>query len=134
MSGYFEDKEKKGVFSSIINNNEAPKVDAVKEKESPIITVKSEPKKEINYRESKYGPIDKLDLSEVIKKTPLDKILVETDCPYLTPLAEGKDKRNEPIFVKHVIQKIADIKGINFQDAAEVTAQNAKKLFVGLKQ
>ena len=65
MSGYFEDKEKKGVFSSIINNNEAPKVDAVKEKESPIITVKSEPKKEINYRESKYGPIDKLDLRNI---------------------------------------------------------------------
>lgn len=75
------------------------------------------------------GIIFKLDLDEIIKKTPLDKILVETDCPYLTPPAEGKDKRNEPIFVKHVIQKIADLKGITFNEVAEATAQNAKKLF-----
>ena len=74
------------------------------------------------------GIIDKLDLTEVIKNIPLDKILVETDCPYLTPKAEG-DKRNEPIFVKHVIQKIADLKGISFDEVASVTTQNAKNLF-----
>ena len=74
------------------------------------------------------GIIDKLDLKEVIEKTPLDKILVETDCPYLTPKVEG-DKRNEPIFVKHVIQKIADLKNITFQEVADKTAQNAKELF-----
>jgi len=74
------------------------------------------------------GIIDKLDLKEVIEKTPLDKILVETDCPYLTPKVEG-DKRNEPIFVKHVAQKIADIKGVSFDEVASVTTQNAKKLF-----
>jgi TatD DNase family protein len=75
------------------------------------------------------GIIFKLDLNEVIKKTPIDKILIETDCPYLTPPAEGKDKRNEPIFVKHVVQKIADLKGISFDEVAEKTTQNAKKLF-----
>jgi TatD DNase family protein len=74
------------------------------------------------------GIIDKLDLKEVIEKTSLDKILVETDCPYLTPKVEG-DKRNEPIFIKHIIQKIADIKDISFEEVAEVTTQNAKKLF-----
>lgn len=74
------------------------------------------------------GIIDKLDLKEVIKKTPLDKILVETDCPYLTPKAEGS-KRNEPIFVKHVIQKIADIKALSFDEVASATTQNAKTLF-----
>ena len=74
------------------------------------------------------GIIDKLDLAEVIKNTPLDKLLVETDCPYLTPKAEG-DKRNEPIFVKHVIQKIADLKGLAFEEVASVTTQNAKNLF-----
>jgi TatD DNase family protein len=74
------------------------------------------------------GITDKLDLDEVIKKIPLDKILVETDCPYLTPKAEG-DKRNEPIFVKHVIQKIADLKGISFDEVASATTQNAKNLF-----
>ena len=75
------------------------------------------------------GIIFKLDLDEVIKKTPLDKILVETDCPYLTPTPEGKDKRNEPIFVKHVVQKIADLRGISFDEVASATTQNAKKLF-----
>jgi len=74
------------------------------------------------------GIIDKLNLDEVIKKTPLDKILVETDCPYLTPKIEG-DKRNEPLFVKHVAQKIADLKGISFDEVASATTQNAKKLF-----
>ena len=75
------------------------------------------------------GIIFKLDLDEVIKKSPLDKILVETDCPYLTPPVEGKDERNEPIFVKHVIQKIADLRGTTFNEVASVTTQNAKKLF-----
>ena len=75
------------------------------------------------------GIIFKLDLDEVIKNCPLDRILVETDCPYLTPLAEGKNKRNEPIFVKHVVQKIADLKEISFDEVASATTENAKKLF-----
>lgn len=75
------------------------------------------------------GIIFKFNIDEVIKKTPLDKILVETDCPYLTPPAEGKDNRNEPIFVKHVVQKIADLKGITFDEVADKTTQNARKLF-----
>jgi TatD DNase family protein len=84
------------------------------------------------------GIIDKLDLTEVIKNIPLEKLLVETDCPYLTPLAavalakEAKiegDKRNEPIFVKHIVQKIADLRGISFEEVASTTTQNAKNLF-----
>lgn len=78
------------------------------------------------------GIIDKLDLKKVIEKTPLDKILTETDCPYLTPLsavAMAKEGRNEPIFVKHIIQKIAEIKNISFDEIASATAQNAKELF-----
>jgi len=74
------------------------------------------------------GIIDKLDLDEVVKNVPLDKILVETDCPYLTPKAEG-EKRNEPIFVKHVIQKIADLREITFEEVADATTNNAKTLF-----
>jgi len=71
----------------------------------------------------------KLPLDEVIKKCPLDKILVETDCPYLTPPKEGKDNRNEPVFIKHIIQKIADLKGISFNEVAQKTTQNAQELF-----
>lgn len=74
------------------------------------------------------GIIYKMDLTEVIKQCPLDKILIETDCPYLTPKEEG-EKRNEPIFVKHVIQKIADLKGLTFDQIAQAATQNAQKLF-----
>jgi len=79
---------------------------------------------------AKGGPASgwKIDLENTIKECPLDKILVETDCPYLTPPAAGVEK-NEPIFVKHVIQKIADLKGTSFQEIADKTTENAKKLF-----
>jgi len=73
------------------------------------------------------GIIFKLNLEEIIKKAPLEKILIETDCPYLTPPQESG--RNEPIFVKHVAQKIADIKKINIEDIIKTTTQNAKTLF-----
>lgn len=74
------------------------------------------------------GIIFKLNIDETIKNAPLDKLLVETDCPYLTPPEEG-EKRNEPSFVKHVIQRIADIRGISYEDVAEKTTENARKLF-----
>ncbi len=74
------------------------------------------------------GIIFKFNIDEVIKNTPLENLLVETDCPYLTPpMAESK--RNEPIFIKHTIQKIAELKGVTFKEVAEKTTQNAKKLF-----
>ncbi len=75
------------------------------------------------------GIIFKYNIDDVIREIPLDKILVETDCPYLTPPQEGKDTRNEPIFIKHVIQKIADLKGTGFEDVAGKTAENARNLF-----
>lgn len=75
------------------------------------------------------GIIFKLNIDEVIKKAPLEKLLVETDCPYLIPPVEGKDNRNEPIFVKHVIQKIADLRCMSFDEVARVTAENARRLF-----
>ncbi|MFA6190534.1 MAG: TatD family hydrolase [Candidatus Staskawiczbacteria bacterium] len=74
------------------------------------------------------GIIFKLSLDEVVKSIPLDKIVVETDCPYLTPPQAGAE-RNEPIFVKHVIQKIAELKGLSFEEVAQATTANAQKLF-----
>lgn len=74
------------------------------------------------------GIMFKFDLKEVIEKTPLDRILVETDCPYLTP-PQASDKRNEPINIKYVVEKIAKIKKVNFETIAEATVQNTKKLF-----
>ena len=80
------------------------------------------------------GIIYKLDLKEVIEKTPLEKILLETDCPYLTPpLArrsqEGEGGRNEPIFVKYIAEEVAKIKKISLEQVAEVTTNNVKELF-----
>jgi len=74
-----------------------------------------------------FKSIKGIDFEENIRKTPLDKILVETDCPYLTPpQIEG---RNEPIYVKYIAEKIAKIKNINYEEIAKITADNAKKLF-----
>jgi TatD DNase family protein len=74
------------------------------------------------------GIIYKLDLEETIKKCPLDKILIETDCPYLTPPQEG-EKRNEPSFVRHIAESIAKIKDMSYEEISEITTQNARKLF-----
>ncbi len=74
------------------------------------------------------GIIFKLDLDDVIRKTPLDKILLETDCPYLTP-PNCKDKRNNPMNIKYVAEKIAEIKNIDIEEIIEATFQNGKKLF-----
>ncbi len=74
------------------------------------------------------GIIFKLDLGEVIKKAPLEKILVETDCPYLIP-PQVKEDRNEPIFVKYIIERIAEIKGVGYKKIVEITTANARKLF-----
>jgi len=73
------------------------------------------------------GIIFKLNLNEVIKKTPLDRILIETDCPYLTP--PQKSGRNEPLYVKYVAEKIAEIKNISYKEVADITTKNAKHLF-----
>jgi TatD DNase family protein len=65
---------------------------------------------------------------ENIKNTPLEKILIETDCPYLTP-PNFPEKRNNPLGVKQVAQKIAEIKNLDFGKVAEITTKNAKDLF-----
>jgi len=74
------------------------------------------------------GIIFKFNINETIQNMPLEKIVVETDCPYLTPGPEA-GKRNEPIFIKHTIQKIAELKNINFQEVSQKTTENARKLF-----
>ncbi len=73
------------------------------------------------------GLIFKMNLDEIIRKTPLERILIETDCPYLTPPQE--QGRNEPLYIKYIVQKIAEIKGVSFKKIAEITSQNARNLF-----
>ncbi len=68
------------------------------------------------------------DYDKVIKQMPLEKLLLETDCPYLTPVP-FRGKRNEPAYVKFVAEKIAELRGISFEEVAETTTKNAKALF-----
>lgn len=68
------------------------------------------------------------DYDKVIKNASLERILIETDCPYLTPIPH-RGKRNEPSYVRYVAEKIAEIKEISFEEVAEATTKNAKELF-----
>jgi TatD DNase family protein len=65
---------------------------------------------------------------EVALEVPLEKLLIETDCPYLTP-HPFRGKRNEPGYVKLVAEQIAEIKGLSYEEVAETTTKNAKKFF-----
>ena len=67
-------------------------------------------------------------MKEVAKEIPLDKLLVETDCPYLTPVPY-RGKENRPAYVKYVAEEIAKIKEITFDEVAKTTSQNAKRIF-----
>jgi TatD DNase family protein len=89
---------------------------------------------EMNFLISLGGPVTFKNAKkpkEVAVEIPLDRLLVETDCPYLTP-HPYRGKRNEPAYVKLVAEQIAELKGLTLEEVAEETAKNAKKLF-GIK-
>ncbi|KRG12835.1 hydrolase TatD [Virgibacillus soli] len=65
---------------------------------------------------------------EVAVQVPMDRLLVETDCPYLAP-HPYRGKRNEPAYVKLVAEQIAELKGLSLQEVAQQTTANAKKVF-----
>lgn len=65
---------------------------------------------------------------ELIETTPIDRIMSETDCPYVSPVPE-RGKRNEPSFVIHTAHKILDIKGIDPVEGAKQLVENAFRLF-----
>jgi TatD DNase family protein len=67
-------------------------------------------------------------LRDIAKNTPLDRVLIETDCPYLTPVPY-RGKRNEPAYVSQVAQQLSSIHGLPLKDVARQTSKNAKQLF-----
>ena len=65
---------------------------------------------------------------KLVKELPLEKIVLETDCPYLTPVP-FRGKRNEPVYTKYVAEEVARIKEISVEQVIKVTTENAKKIY-----
>lgn len=65
---------------------------------------------------------------EVVQEVPIEHLLIETDAPYLTP-EPFRGKINRPYYVEYTAKKIAEIKGIPYEEVAEITCSNAKKFF-----
>ncbi|MFS1664071.1 TatD family hydrolase [Streptococcus sp. zg-JUN1979] len=69
-----------------------------------------------------------LDVQEAAKYLPLDKILVETDAPYLAPVPK-RGRENKPAYTRYVAEKIAELRGTSLEEVAEVTHENAMRVF-----
>ena len=85
----------------------------------------------LNFYLSFAGPVtftNAKNLREVAKCVDLDKILIETDCPWLAPQA-FRGKRNEPSFLPLIAEKIAELKNISFNELTNKTTKNANKIF-----
>ena len=67
-------------------------------------------------------------LRDVVRRVPLERILVETDSPYLTPVPH-RGKRNEPAYVRLVATTVANVRGVSLEDVAQVTTDNTRRLF-----
>ncbi len=73
------------------------------------------------------------EVHEAASFVPLDKLLVETDAPYLAPMPY-RGKRNEPGYTRYVVEKIAELRNLPFEEVAKITQENAHKLFrIGAK-
>lgn len=91
---------------------------------------------EMNYYISLSGIVtfkNAKELQEVARKMPLERLLVETDSPYLAPVPY-RGKPNEPKNVREVAQFVADIKGISYDELAEITTANFYRLFSRAQQ
>jgi TatD DNase family protein len=67
-------------------------------------------------------------LREVVRATSIDRMLVETDCPYLSPVPH-RGKRNEPAYVRLAAERVAQVKGLTLEDVARITTKNVRDLF-----
>ena len=70
----------------------------------------------------------KASLAEVVRKVPLDRLLLETDAPYLTPVPY-RGTRNESAYIPLIAARVAELKGVDLEEVAAVTTRNAKALF-----
>lgn len=86
----------------------------------------------ITFPPLKANPQAQEDLLEVVRNMPEDKILLETDCPYLSPIPY-RGKRGEPWMVEATAAKIAELRGISLEKVLEMTTANAKRLFAKIR-
>lgn len=85
----------------------------------------------LNFYLSIAGPVtytSAKDLREVVQRIPLDRMLLETDCPFLPP-QKFRGKRNEPSFVRYAAEEIANVLGVSVEEVMETTSRNARDLF-----
>jgi TatD DNase family protein len=82
----------------------------------------------ITYKIKKEVVGTKDDIAESIKIIPLEKIMLETDCPYLAP-REFRGQRSEPMYIKYTAEKIASIKNVSIDKVKKNTSENAKDFF-----
>ncbi len=75
------------------------------------------------FRDTRY------DIRKVVKMVPIERILTETDCPYLAPQSM-RGKRNEPSFVRYVVEEIAGIKSLSIEDVSNITTRLFTKTFI----
>jgi TatD DNase family protein len=68
-------------------------------------------------------------LDKEIAQLPVELLLLETDCPYLTPVPH-RGKRNESAYVSHICEKVAELKGLSPQEVARITTANARRMFL----
>jgi TatD DNase family protein len=80
----------------------------------------------VTFKNAKY-------IKEVVRQVPLEKLLVETDAPYLAPVPH-RGKTNQPAYVRHVAEEIARIKGLDLSEVARVTTNNFNSLFKILQE
>jgi TatD DNase family protein len=67
-------------------------------------------------------------LKEVVENIPLTSIVLETDCPYMAP-EPNRGKRNNSAYIRYVAEKIAELKGITYEEVVEQTEKNAKDMY-----
>ena len=86
---------------------------------------------ELEYMISLAGPVtfpNARNLHRLVQNLPLESIVLETDCPWLAPQSH-RGKRNEPAFIVETAHRVAELKGIRFEELVEATSQNARRLF-----
>lgn len=72
------------------------------------------------------------DMREVVKEIPLERILLETDCPYMAPVPK-RGKTNEPAYLTYILDKVSEIKDISKEELSEIIWKNTHRLFPKLK-